>query len=150
MKNTYEGVRKYCCRSAAWTKNLKLKFNFVTGVRCVVRNFRGQGRFLKVRAQILNSSEELIYMQTLPRASLKNNHPYQILITLVSILNRAYDFMIRESKEALTFLLGKIQDIIFSSYTIYWTRNSSSNEPKNMLFWNASTKAETQGEHLAT
>ena len=42
--------------------------------RRVARNFWGQKRFLKIRGQILNSSERLNYMQTLQRASLKNNY----------------------------------------------------------------------------
>ena len=50
------------------------------------RIFWGQGRFLKIKTQILNSSERLNYMQTLPRASLKHNYPYQIKIILASIL----------------------------------------------------------------
>ena len=54
-----------------------------------------QGRILEIRAQIPNKSEGLNYMQTLPRTSLKNNYPYQILITLSSILTRTYNFMIK-------------------------------------------------------
>ena len=64
-------------------------------VRRVAMNFRMQGRFLKLRVQIHDSSERLNYMQTLRRTSLKNNYLYQILIDLASILTRAYNFMIK-------------------------------------------------------
>ena len=52
-------------------------------------------------------------MQTLPRTSLKNNYPYQILINLASILTGAYNFMIKRIPQASTFLLEKMQDVMF-------------------------------------
>ena len=45
--------------------------------RSVARNIWGQGRFVKIRAQMFYSSERLNYIETLPRASLKNNNLYQ-------------------------------------------------------------------------
>ena len=71
-----------------------LKFSLYI-IRRVARNFWGQGRFLKIRAQINDSSERLNYMQTLLCTSLKNNYLYQILINLASILTRACNFMIK-------------------------------------------------------
>ena len=53
------------------------------------------GDVTEIRTQILNSFERLNYMQTLRRASLKNNYFYQALIILVDIQARTYNFMIR-------------------------------------------------------
>ena len=88
--------------------------------RCVSRDFWGQGRFLKIRAQILNRSERLNYMQTLPRASLKNNYPYQILIILASILTRAYNFMVKRIPRGFNIFTRKNTCYVLFLYHIYW------------------------------
>ena len=111
--------------------------------RRVARNFWGQGRFLKIRAQIHDSSERLNYMQTLPRTSLKNNYPYQILINLASILTGAYNFMIKRIPQASTFLLERCYvslPIPYIGPSLSRDHQTVASEFKNILFLNASAK----------
>ena len=88
--------------------------------RRVVKNFLGQGRFLKIRAQILNSSKSLNHMQKLTRACLKNNCLYQTPNILANIQARAYNFMIKRVPRGFNILTRQKKMSCFSSFTIYW------------------------------
>ena len=85
-------------------------------------------------------------MQTLPRTSLKNNYPYQILINLASILTGAYNFMIKRIPQASTFLLEKNArcyvslPIPYIGPSLSRDHQTVANESKNILFLNASAK----------
>ena len=71
-------------------------FSMFCYIRRVARNFWVQRNFRQIRAQILNSSERLSYMQTLQRVSFKNNYLYQIQIqTFTDIQARTYTFMVK-------------------------------------------------------
>ena len=89
------------------------------GSRCVARNFWGQGRFLKIRTQIHDSSERLNYIQTLLRTSLKNNYLYQILINLASIFTRAYNFMIKRISWGFNIFTNKNTRCYVSLHILY-------------------------------
>ena len=114
--------------------------------RRVARNFWGQGRFLKIRAQIHDSSERLNYMQTLPRTSLKNNYLYQILINLASILTRVYNFMIKRIPWGFNIFTRKNArcyvslPIPYIGPSLSRDHQTVASEFKNILFLNASAK----------
>ena len=85
-------------------------------------------------------------MQTLPRTSLKNNYPCQILIILASMLTWTYNFVIKRILRGCSIASGKKSKILcFCFYTKYWTStfyspsNNSNNQPKN-TFLNDSAK----------
>ena len=69
--------------------------------RRAAKNFWGQGRFLQISTQFLNSSIRLNYMKTLQRASFKNSYLCQTKIILA------------DKGKASAFLLGKIKDVMF-------------------------------------
>ena len=114
--------------------------------RHVARDFWGQGRFLKIRAQIHDSSETLNYMQTLPRTSPKNNYLYQILINLASILTRAYNLMIKRIPWGFNIFTRKnigcyvSLPIPYIGSSLSRDHQTVANESKNILFLNASAK----------
>ena len=115
-------------------------------VRRVAMNFRMQGRFLKLRVQIHDSSERLNYMQTLRRTSLKNNYLYQILIDLASILTRAYNFMIKRILWGFNIFTRKNTrcyvwlPIPYIAPSLSTDHQRVANESKNILVLNASSK----------
>ena len=115
-------------------------------VRRVAMNFRMQGRFLKLRVQIHDSSERLNYMQTLRRISLKNNYLYQILIDLASIITRAYNFMIKRIPWGFNIFTRKNArcyvslPIPYIGPSLSRDHQTVANESKNILFLNASAK----------
>ena len=88
-------------------------------LRCIARNFWGQGRFLLMRAQILNSSERLNDMQTLPSTCLKNKYLYQILIILADIQAQAYNFMIKRIPRDYNIFTKKNKRCYVSLHTPY-------------------------------
>ena len=112
----------------------------------VARNFWGQGRFLKTRAQIHDSSERLNYKLILPRTSLKNNYLYQILISLASILTRVYNFMIKRIPLGFNIFTRKNTrcdvslPIPYIGPSLSRDHQTVANESKNILFLNASAK----------
>ena len=69
--------------------------------------------FLIIRAQILNSSERLNYMQTLPSAFLKNNYLHQISIVLADIQAVAYNFIIKRIPRGFNIFTNKSKDVMF-------------------------------------
>ena len=115
-------------------------------VRRVAMNFRMQGRFLKLRVQIHDSSERLNYMQTLRRTSLKNNYLYQILIDLASILTRAYNFMIKRIPWGFNIFTRKNTrcyvwlPMPYIAPSLSTDHQIVANESKNILVLNASSK----------
>ena len=81
--------------------------------RSVARNSLSHGMFLIIRAQILNSSERLNYMQTLPSAFLKNNYLHQISIVLADIQAVAYNFVIKRIPRGFNIFTNKSKDVMF-------------------------------------
>ena len=85
-------------------------------------------------------------MQTLPCTSLKNNYLYQILINLASILTRAYNFMIKRIPWGFNIFTSKNTKcyvslpIPYIGPSISRDHQTLANEPKNILFLNASAK----------
>ena len=73
--------------------------------RRVARIFRGQGRFLRITAQILDIYERLNYMQTLQGTSFRNKYLHKLKIFWIVIQAETYNFMIKM--------------LCFSSYNIY-------------------------------
>ena len=72
-----------------------------------------------IRAQILNSSERLNYMQTLPSSCLKNNYLCQILIILADIQARSYNFMIKRIPRGFNIFMMKKKRCYFSLPILY-------------------------------
>ena len=73
-----------------------------------------------MRAQILNSSESLNYMQILPCASLKNIYFYQILIILAHLPTRAYTCMIKKVPRGFNIFTRNIKDVMFLFLHVFY------------------------------
>ena len=108
----------------------------------------GEGRFLKIRKQILNRSERLNYRQTLQLASYK--YLYQIQVVLVYAKSWAYNFMIKRNPRGFnTFTKENKRRSVSLSMPYIWLSLSRSHQTVTIMnlniycFWMPWKETET-------